>query len=78
MLGTVNFLTALQVCSDWSLLTESQVIVLAHFLTASMRTHILWKMLTQQKVKNVKMKTDQNKLHFKINMAVVAGNVADV
>ena len=32
----------------------------------------------QQKVKNVKMKTDENKLHFEIEMAVVAGNVADV
>ena len=35
-------------------------------------------MLTQQKVNNVKMKTDQNKLHFENKMAVSLENVANV
>ena len=45
----------------------------ALFYYVTMRTHNLWKMLTQRKVNNVKMKTDQNKLHFEFKMAVVAG-----
>ena len=39
----------------------------------TMRTHNLCKMLTHRKMNNVKMKTDQNKLHFGIKMAVFVG-----
>ena len=48
------------------------------FNYVKMRAHNLWKMLTQQKVKIVKMKTDQSKLCFENMMAVLLDNVADV
>ena len=39
----------------------------------TMCVHNLWKMLTQQKVQNMKMKIDQNKLHYENKMAVIDG-----
>ena len=46
-LGTDNsfvadFLAAMQVCSDWSLLTESLVIIFARFLTKSLCMPIIY------------------------------------
>ena len=38
----VNFLTAMQVRSDWSLLVESQVIIFARFLTNSPHTRKIY------------------------------------